>query len=376
MSPVGSRRRFVLNAFPFPATVPRMPDDSPQTPMPAPDPGPGPTGRNRTAFVTGGTGFLGLNLVEQLVADGWQVTCLHRKEADTATLASFGVALRRGDILDLDSLTRAMPEGADAVFHLAADTSLWARNNAAQMRTNIDGTRNMVAVAARRGAGRFVFTSSWSAWGPGGQRPRFKGPITEDTPKRGDRSWINYERTKYFAERQILTAIERGLDAVILNPSHIMGRYDRHNWSRMITLAVRGKLPGVPPGHGEFCHAEAVARAHVAAVDRGETGANYLLGGPTASFAEILQTIGEVAGRPVRARQVPAWLFQAVAHIGTWWGGLRGREPTVTPEAAAIVLARPHIASTRARDVLGYESPDLRTMIADCHAWLKAEGLL
>ena len=330
----------------------------------------------RTAFVTGATGFLGLNLVEQLCGAGWRVTALHRMESDTAPLSRFPADLVRGDILDLPALTAALPEAVDAVFHLAADTSVWSRHNSRQMRVNVDGTRNVLAAARRRGAAKVVVTSSWSAWGYGGQRPPKSGPIDETTPKLGDRSWINYERTKYFAEVMVAGAVHEGVDATVLNPAHIVGRHDRNNWSRLIALAVRGKLPGIPPGRGTFCHAAAVARAHIAAVDHGRTGANYLLGGPVATYREFVGVVEAVSGKNVRAPTIPPWLFRAAARAKGWWGDRRDREPDVTPEAAAMVLAAPQIVSDRAARELGYESPDLEAMIRDCHDWMKSDGLI
>ena len=119
-----------------------------------------------------------------------------------------------------------------------------------------------------------------------------------------------------------------------------------------------------------------MARAHIAAVDRGRTGVNYLLGGPVASYREFVGAVERVSGRKVRARRIPRWLFRAAAHAKGWWGDWRGQEPEVTPEAAAMVLANPQVMSARAAEELGYESPDLETMVRDCHDWMKAEGLI
>lgn len=325
---------------------------------------------SRTAVVTGATGFVGLNLVEQLAAAGWNVVGVHRKSSSLADLKRFDVALAEADLLDLQGLTDAIPEGADAVFHVAADTTMWARHASRQMKLNIDGTRNVVAAANRKGAKRFIHTSTWNVYG----QP--DGPIDETSPKLGERSAINYDRTKFYAEMIVQAAVRDGLDAVILNPSHVLGRYDRHNWSRMIQLAARGKLPGIPPGNGTFCHAEAVAAAHIAAVDQGRSGENYLLGGVSASFVDIVQRIGALTGAKAPRRAIPAWLFKLVAHSKTRWGNLIGKEPDVTPEAAKIVLSHATIASDKAERELGYTSPDLQTMLVDSFEWLKAEGLV
>lgn len=326
----------------------------------------------KTAFVTGGTGFLGMNLLEQLAAAGWAVTGLHRPGADLSGFERFDVTPAKGQLIELDSLTGLVPEDVDAVFHMAGDTTMWSRHFARQLRVNVDGTRNMVTAAHRRGAKRFVHTSSWVAYGvwPG------REPLTEDMEKKGDLSTVNYDRTKYQAEIVVEAAVRNGLDAVTLNPAHIMGRYDANNWGRMIRMINDGRLPGIPPGTGNFCHAEAVARAHIAAAERGRTGENYLLGGQVASFVEVAQIIGRLTGKKVPRRAVPEWVFRLIARLQTGWGNLRNKEPDITPEVVEAVLAGGRIASDKAARELGYASPDLETQIRDCYDWMKREKLV
>ena len=119
----------------------------------------------RSAFVTGGTGFLGLNLVEQLTAQGWQVTALHRPGSDVRLLSRFPARRVEGDLLDPASLRRAVPRGVDAVFHVAADISMWQGHAARQTRVNVEGTRHVVEAALEAGAGRLVHTSTWNVYG-------------------------------------------------------------------------------------------------------------------------------------------------------------------------------------------------------------------
>jgi nucleoside-diphosphate-sugar epimerase len=119
----------------------------------------------RSAFVTGGTGFLGLNLIEQLAARDWQVTALHRPGSDIRLLSRFPVRRVEGDILDVESLRRTMPQGVDAVFHVAADISMWSGHNARQTRINVEGTRHVVETALEAGVRRLVHTSTWNTYG-------------------------------------------------------------------------------------------------------------------------------------------------------------------------------------------------------------------
>ena len=119
----------------------------------------------RHAFVTGGTGFLGRNLIEQLVRQDWQVTALHRPTSDLGTLADLPVRLVAGDILDPASLRRALSEQVEALFHLAADIAMWSGHAARQTRVNVEGTRNVVHAALVAGVRRMVHTSTWNAYG-------------------------------------------------------------------------------------------------------------------------------------------------------------------------------------------------------------------
>ncbi|MDQ2801048.1 MAG: NAD-dependent epimerase/dehydratase family protein, partial [Armatimonadota bacterium] len=144
----------------------------------------------KTAFVTGSTGFLGLNLIQQLTEQGWQVTALHRPSSNLTYLKRFSVTLTSGEIEDAASLEQAMPEGLDAVFHVAGDVSFWSGHRARQSKANVEGTRNMVATARRKGAKRFIHTSSIAVYGV---QP---GPFDETAPQLGKSSWIGYLSSK------------------------------------------------------------------------------------------------------------------------------------------------------------------------------------
>ena len=185
-----------------------------------------------------------------------------------------------------------------------------------------------------------------------------------------------YDRTKLAAETIVRQAALDGMPAAILNPCHIVGRYDSRNWGRMIRMVHERRLPGIPPGSGVFCHAAAVAAAHIAAAETGDAAGNYLLPGPAASYVEVIGLVGRIAGRRVPKRAIPGWLFRTVAHVQNAVGNLRGREPDLTPQAAHIVLAHGRVASDRAEKELGYRSPDLEFMVRDCYDWMKRAGVL
>ncbi len=324
----------------------------------------------RTAFVTGATGFLGLNLVAELVAGGWRVVALHRAGSRLDDLARFPVERAVADVTDLEALRRAMPEQPDAVFHVAGDTSVWSRERERQRRTNVEGTRQVVRVARERGARRLVHTSSIAAFGPQA------GPLDERRPSTAPRSRVNYARTKWEAELEVRAGIARGLDAVLLNPANVVGPFDRSNWSRLFRLVREGALPGAMPGTASWCDARAVARAHLAAFERGRRGESYLLGGADASYAEVLALVGELVGRRPPARVLPAWVLRTVAAASEAASRVTGRAPDLTPDAVQLMVDMPTCDSGKAIRELGYEPASLRAMFTACRDWLREERLL
>lgn len=325
---------------------------------------------SRLAYVTGATGFVGLNLVEELLRQGWEVVALHRPGAELRLLERMPARRAAGDITDAGSLARTMPRGVDTVFHVAGDLSVWRGHRARQDAINIDGTRNVVAAALAAGARRFVHTSSISAYG------LFQGAIDESAPMRGAQSPINYQRSKFAAEAEVRAGIGRGLDATILNPAAIIGRYDTRSYARLFRMVAQKKLPGVPPGSLSFCDVRAVARAHVAAADRGGVGENHLLGGADHTMLELVATISTRAGLPAPTRTTPGWLLRVVASVNEAVALVTRREPSLTLEGARLVSAGRRCDCRKAIRVLGYEPVPLAAMVDDCFTWMQAEGEL
>jgi nucleoside-diphosphate-sugar epimerase len=323
------------------------------------------------AFVTGVTGFVGSHLARELHRQGWEVHAIVRPASRRDDVRDLPLRIRNGDIVHQDEVLAAMPEGVDAVFHVAASTSVWSGNNDEQDRVNIGGTRNVIEVAVRKRARRFIHTSSFATWG-------FQDTVlSEHSPRTSATDWINYVRTKHIAGSLVQDAVRAGrLDAVILSPAHILGPGDRRNWSRMMVMVQRGHLPGVPPGGGPFADVREVARAHVTAYHRAGRGETYLLGGENATFLEMIRLVGEILGKPVPTRASPGWQLKATARARTLIAGLTGKEPDITPESAVMIIHHLHCDSTRAQRELDYRVTPLRPLVQDTIDWLWKAGLM
>ncbi|HAN64653.1 MAG TPA: oxidoreductase [Rhizobiales bacterium] len=324
---------------------------------------------NKTAFVTGGTGFIGLNLVEQLTQSGWEVTALHRPNSRLTQLQKYPVRLVEGAIEDPASLDRAMPEDVDAVFHVAGDVSLWSGHKQRQWRTNVEGTRNMVATALAKRARKFVHTSSTAVYG------MQTGPFDETSAKLGKNSF-NYQNSKTAAEEEVAKGIAQGLDAVLLNPANVIGRYDWGTWSQFIRLAANRQLFRIPPGRACYADVGAVVRAHLAAAEKGRTGHNYILGGNEASYAEIVQMVGKLLGQPTNTVVGRPLVLRGAGRVSEWISMLTGKEPRISQESAALVSASIICRSDKAMRELDYRPASVEAMLKECIDWMIAENLI
>lgn len=320
-----------------------------------------------TVFLTGASGFLGGHLLQVLRENGHQVRALSRREVTDEQIAAQGSTPVRVTLDDPVALQAALM-GCEAVFHAAADTSMWHANASAQTAANVDGTKNLLQAAQRAGVAAFMHTSSISAYSH-----LVHGTISEGTPQRGGDSWVNYERSKYLGEQAVRTS---GLPWIVFNPSHILGPGDRHNWSRLIRMIDAQKLPGIPPGIGAFADVREIARAQVRAWERRRFGERYLLGGVQASFVEFVHRVGAALDRPTPRGAMPRWAMMTFAHAVDAWSRVSGKEPDITPQAAALTSHHLQVDSSKAIRELDYLETPLDSLLADTLAWMRSEGML
>jgi dihydroflavonol-4-reductase len=267
-------------------------------------------------YVSGATGFVGGHVARALREHGADV----RDE--------------RIDLLDRPGLERAV-DGCDVVVHVAALYSYDAPSEEIE-RVNVEGTRNLLEAAARRGIRRFLFTSTAGTCGPVPGRDATE----EDEPPAWELT-VPYKWTKLAAER---LALEAG--AVVVNPTTPIGPGDRKPTptGRMIAGVARGRILGFVPTTGlNLVDVRDVARGHVRALEHGEPGERYLLGGANLSLEEIFAAIADLAGRPRPRIPVPHAVAEAASRVGL-------------ANADEVKLARLPMYFTwaKARDRLGY----------------------
>src|SRR5215470_13731667 len=252
------------------------------------------------ALVTGGTGFVGANVVRELLGAGATVRVLARASSDRRALADLPVEIAEGDLLDRASLERAA-RGVSDVYHVAADYRLWAPDPREIYRANVDGTRAVLETAAAAGARRIVHTSSVGALGISADG----SPGTEDTPVSLADMVGDYKRSKFLAEQVALELVRAGAPIVVVNPSAPVGPWDVKPTptGQMVIDFLSGKMFATIDTGLNVVHVRDVARGHLAAAEHGRTGERYILGHENLSLAEIGGLLAEITGgRPPRLR--------------------------------------------------------------------------
>ncbi|MDA1266220.1 MAG: NAD-dependent epimerase/dehydratase family protein, partial [Planctomycetota bacterium] len=242
-------------------------------------------------LVTGATGYLGGHVARLLVEAGHTVRALVRPGRDATWLAELGVALHVGDLTDERSLHNAL-RGADGLVHCAARMGYWSRQNEEQRRINVEGSSALYRAAGKRGIARVVHVSTVGAVGA----RRSPTPMNENEPWAGQgRPRAMYFTSKREAEERALAAAKGGLELCVVNPGGMHGaRADGEPAGGMVAAVLAGKVGRVPPGGGTMARADDVARGCLAALERGERGRRYLLGGHNRTWLAIHESIASL----------------------------------------------------------------------------------
>ncbi len=302
------------------------------------------------ALVTGGTGFIGINLIAELVARGWQVRCLVRETSDRRPLVAYEVDYRVGSLNDRDALQHAV-QGVTHVFHLAGVTK--ARVASDYDRINHEGTQTLLEGCLKSSTAlkAFVYISSLAAAGPSATGR----PMTEhDAPQPVG----HYGESKLCAERAVLAVRDR-LPVIVLRPSAIYGPYDT-DFLPLFRAVKRGWLPtiGRDTRHVDVCFVGDVVQGMIAAADCAEAlGGTFFLGGACHTWREIGCEIARQFGRrPPRELRLPRGLVLTAATLADAWAQM-ARQPSVLNRESLIERLQPFwvVDSSKAREVFGYQ---------------------
>jgi dihydroflavonol-4-reductase len=326
---------------------------------------------NMKIAVTGASGHIGNNLCRALVESGYEVIALiHLDGSSLGNLRLFRV---HADVLDPASL-RAAFQDVDVVYHLAAKISIEGDPGGAVMRVNVEGTRNVVEACLASGVKRLIHFSASHVFQ--------QDPHDEELDER--RSFVQegafpYERSKFLAELEVLKGVKAGLNAVILNPTSVLGPYDYKPslLGKALIDLYNGGIPSVVPGGFDWIDVRDVVTTSIAALEKGKSGERYLISGTWKTTRELAAIMEEVTGKRAPKYISPLWLAKLAVPFSKAMGKLSHTPPLFTKEALSVLSrSNPNVQSRKARKELIHTTRPLCETIRDTYGWYQLRGMI
>ncbi len=322
-------------------------------------------------LVTGATGFIGGNLARELWRRGDDVRALVRPGSNRLTIENTGIAPIEGDILDRQSIDRAV-EGCEAVFHVAAAYTFWSRDPAGVSRTNVAGTLNVLEAARQAGVSRTVYTSTVGTVGLVKD-----GLGDEDTPLDPKSLHGHYKRSKFQAEQEALALAAAGMPLVVVNPTAPVGPWDVKPTptGKMVLDFLRRKIPAYLKTGMNLVDVADVVDGHILALEKGKSGERYILGNRNVSLKEIFDILSAQTGLPAPRIRVPYWLVVGAGYADRFVEGtLLRREPAIPVEGVLASKTPAYVSCEKAIKELGQPQRPIEYALKQAVDWFTEHG--
>jgi dihydroflavonol-4-reductase len=272
-------------------------------------------------------------------------------QSKSPTLDGLPVELLEGDLLDADGRLEQAVDGCRYVFHCAAITDMWAPRDIT-WKVNLDGTRRVLDACLEKGVRRLVFTGSASSF----QFGTIENPGDESGSFPATYRGIAYMESKHRAMKLVLESVDqRGLDAVVVAPTFLLGALDwRPSSGELIRQFLKRRMRFTSPGGRSFVHASDVAQAMVAAAEKGKKGQCYIAGGHNLSYLDFFTRVANLAGGVSPPRFVlPRSAIMACGAAGSLYGKVFSRRPPLDLRMARLALCGTYYSSDKAARELG-----------------------
>jgi dihydroflavonol-4-reductase len=325
----------------------------------------------KNILVTGATGCLGSNLIIELLRQGYSVRAFHRETSNTITLKGIDVEHIVGDILDRESLSKAI-YGCDAVFHTAALVTFWKRRRREQFEINVQGTKNVVEICLELGIEKLVHTSSVAAVGYRTDREL----IDENTLY----NWgvkYSYRYTKHLSELEVLQGVKNGLNAVIVNPSIIIGPRDINAHGGTIVKSIKhNRIPVYVDGGINIVSVYDVIAGEIASALRGQNGERYILGGVNITHKDVFRLAANISDGQAPKIKVPTWLVKSAAKVLDLIGDITRIHPPLTSDLVAAAGLYNWYSIEKAKRELNYQPTSIEVAMKEAYKWYVENGLI
>ncbi len=321
--------------------------------------------------ITGVSGLVGGNLARALLARGRQVRGLVHH--DRRAIAGLDMEIVQGDVRQQDSLYRLF-EGAEVVYHLAANISLEMDSWAAVEAVNVLGTRNIVNACLEAGVRRLVHFSSIHAF----EQDPLNRPLDESRTQVASLDNPPYDRSKALGEMEVHKGIASGLSAVILNPTAIVGPYDYYPsyFGQAIISLAKGHIPALVKGGFDWVDVRDVVQAAMLAEELAPTGTSYLLSGHWHSVHQVADWVAEFAGKRSPRLTVPLNLAYMASPLMSLVARFRGNKPMYTRVTLSALHSNRQISHAKATQDLNFNPRPFRETLIDTLEWFAENGYL
>ncbi|MFN8418548.1 MAG: NAD-dependent epimerase/dehydratase family protein [Anaerolineae bacterium] len=323
------------------------------------------------ALVTGGTGFLGSHIARALIEAGHKVRILRRAKSPLDLVSDLPVEHAIGDIMESAALEAAM-RGCDWVFHVAAASDYWRTGKTRLYLVNVQGARNVFEIAQRSGVARVIFTSSGAAVGlrSDGQ------PSTEADAFNLPPDQFAYGHSKWLAEQEAWRFVERGSDIVAVNPSAVFGPGDLNQISgSAVVEAARGSVIVYPRGGMTVIDVRDVAKAHIAAAERGVKGERYLVGKESLPHKYLLDLTAEIVGAPKPFIPIPRAATPVIVGAIRLLNRLNIQLP-INADQVRLSTRNVFFDCRKAWAAFGEPEIDVRRSLQDTYEWYCETGII
>lgn len=328
-------------------------------------------------FVTGASGFIGANLVHELIARGHRVKALVRKGSDTRALGKVDCEFVQGDVLDRDALEKGL-RGCDWCFHVAASYHLWLRDYAPMYAANVEGTRTVLETAAKAGCSRIVYTSTVGCIGLPKEVNGRVTPTDEATPVSGAQMSNHYKKSKWEAEVVARELAGKGLPIVIVNPSAPIGPRDVKPTptGQVIVDFLNRKMPAYLDTGLNWVHVRDVAIGHILAAEKGRIGERYILGNMEGNWTmkESLGELGRITGLPAPKFKVPYVVALTAAYFDEAFAKVTGKPPKAPLAGVRMAKYKMFFNPAKAVKELSMPQTPPRQAFVDAIEWFRANG--
>jgi dihydroflavonol-4-reductase len=321
--------------------------------------------------ITGATGHIGNVLVRQLLDKGEHIRVLVLPDEDLTPIKSLNVEVVTGNICDIDSLVQAF-NGADMVYHLAGMITILPGKKDNLYRVNVNGTKNVVEACLKTGVRRLVYTSSIHAI-----KELPHGSIIDESQPFDPVSVLgDYAKSKALASMEVLQGTERGLDAVIVCPTGVIGPYDYRvsEMGKLFLDFLNKKLIARVDGAYDFVDVRDVASGLILAGEKGYTGECYILSGERITINDLMSLLEKLSGTKAPLMKIPSYLARIMGIIATPFYLITKTRPLFTAYSIDVLNSNSLINSAKARRVLGFSSRPLKESVSDSISWFAQES--